>query len=391
MASAKKTVVKSSAKLRVGVVGVGGMGTGHCRSITGKVPEMKLTAVADICLETAESVGKEFGVPAFASHRALIKSGLCEAVIVATPHPSHAEVAIACMKAGLHVISEKPLTERISTAEKMVAAARKYKVTFAVMFQRRFEPVIKKAIEIVRKGEIGAITRATLISPEYRTQAYYDSGTWRATWSGEGGGVMLNQSPHIMDIFIQLAGMPKSVCGTVDTRLHHIEVEDFAEATMRFKDGGSGYFYCSTNEQAPGQMIEVVGDRGKLTYRNGQMSFIRYKVPVSKFTKQTKKMWCSVPQQEVSVKLSSKPTAHFSVMRNFARHILKGEELVCAGETGLASLELANAITLSSFTNKEVKLPISRRAYDQLLSHLRKTSTFKKKAGRDQRVTDPNH
>jgi predicted dehydrogenase len=158
---------------------------------------------------------------------------------------------------------------------------------------------------------------------------------------------------------------------------------------MTFPEGGTGYFYCTTNEPGPGQMIEIYGDKGKLTFRDGQLHFSRYKVTVSEFTRTNTEMWGSPPREQVELTLSDEPCGHFSVLKNFARHILRGEPLFCAGDTAVASLELANAITLSSYTGREVTLPIDRRAYDRLLADLRKRSTFKKTV-KAQRITDPN-
>jgi len=388
--SPENTTKAAPAKLRTAVIGVGGMGGGHCTQIRTKVREMKLVAVCDADPTIAERVGAQFRVPFFTSHRKLIKSGLCDAITIATPHPLHAPIAVDCMNAGLHVLTEKPVCDRISAAEKMVRASKKNKVAFAVMFQRRFSPAFSKALGIVKKGELGRVLRATLISPEYRSQAYYDSGGWRATWGGEGGGVMMNQSPHIMDMFVHLAGMPTAVRGRTETRLHDIEVEDVAEAALTYDGGGSGCFYCSTNEPGPGQMIEVFGEKGKLTLRDGTVRFFRYKQTISDFTRSSTVKWAGPPTEEVNVKLRARPSGHFSVLRNFARHILQGEELLCAGESGLASLELANAITLSSYLGREVKIPISRRAYDTLLSKLRKESTFQKTVTAN-RAMDPQH
>jgi len=259
-------------KVRFGVIGVGGMGQGHCNSLK-RVEEAVLTAVCDIDPNTAKQVGETHGVPYFLRHRDLIRSGLCDAVIIATPHPPRPPIAVDCARAGIHILCEKPLSERVSTADKIIAAAKETGVAFAVDFQRRTEPAFRKALEIVRSGALGRIYRRTLISPEYRSQAYYDSGGWRATWKGEGGGVMMNQSPHILDLFILLGGKPSRVWGRTETRLHNIEVEDHAEAVLEYPDGGTGYFYCSTCEAGPGQMIEIFGDKGKLCYRNGKLQF----------------------------------------------------------------------------------------------------------------------
>ncbi len=376
--------------VRFGVVGVGGMGCSHCSSI-GQVQQACLTAVCDIEPTTAEKVGKQFNVPYFCDHRQLIKSGLCEVVTIATPHPSHAPIAIDCMNAGLHVISEKPLSERVSMADKMARAARKNKVAFAVMFQRRFEPVIAAAMRIVESGKIGQIYRSCMISPEFRSQAYYDSGTWRATWTGEGGGVMMNQAPHIMDVFVQLCGMPSAVCGNTETRMHRIEVEDLAEATLKYPGGGTGYLYCSTNESGPGQMIEIFGDKGKLVLRNNELKFFQFKPGIKRFLATSKEMWGGPQLVEVPLKIPVKKTGHASVIGNMVRHLLRGEKLLTPGASGVASLELANAIMLSAYEKRWIKLPISRAKYDTMLAKLRRGSKFVKQVEQVKRITDPQH
>lgn len=376
--------------IRIGVIGTGGMGQGHCHGMK-HVPEAKLTAICDIDPATAEKVGTEFGVPYFTKDKDLIKSGLCDAVIVATPHPERPAIAMRAMRAGLHLISEKPLSERVSTADQMIATARETGVTFAVMFQRRTEPAVAKAIEIVRSGLLGKVFRTTMISPEYRSQSYYDSGTWRATWSGEGGGVMMNQSPHILDMFVQIAGMPSEVYGRVETRLHHIEVEDLAEAMLTYPDGGTGYLYCSTNEAGPGQMIEVFGNEGKLIFRDGQLKVYRFTPSITDFTRISTEMWAGPKCEEVPITLDEQQHGHTVIVRNFARHILYGEPLISPGEDGLKPLELANAVWLSAHLGKPVKLPMSRRAYDNFLAKKRRTSTFVKEVANVQRTTDPQH
>lgn len=380
----------SSSVVRFGIIGVGGMGQGHCGMMQ-NVPEARLTAVCDIDSATAKQVSEQYGVPAFLQHKALIKSGLVDAVIIATPHPERPAIAVACMKAGIHVLSEKPLAEKVSAADKMIATAQASGVAFAVMFQRRTEPELAKAISIVQSGALGRIFRRTMISPEYRSQAYYDSGTWRATWRGEGGGVSMNQSPHILDLFILLGGKPNEVYGRMAIKLHHIEVEDLAEGMLSYPDGGHGYLYCSTNEAGPGQMIEIFGDEGKLIYRDGVLKLYRFEPSITEYTRIATGMWGGPQCIEVPVEIEPRETGHWVITRNFARHILLGEPLLTPGEEGLASLELANALWLSASLGKPVTLPISRRAYDAFLEKKRNTSTFQKGAVTVQRVTDPKH
>jgi len=377
-------------QVRLGVIGTGGMGQGHCSRMN-TIPEVRLTAVCDIVPEVAKNVGEQYQVPWFTDWRDLVRARLCDAVLIATPHPVRPSIAIGCMKAGLHVLSEKPLAERISAADKMVETARETGVALAIMFQRRLEPAFAKAIEIARSGRLGTIWRATMISPEYRSQAYYDSGGWRATWQGEGGGVMMNQAPHIIDLFLRLSGMPCEVYGRCETRLHKIEVEDVAEAILRFPSGGTGYFYCSTNELGPGQMIELFGTHGKLIYRDRVLKFYRFEPSVPEFTVQNTEMWGSPKCIEETIEIPEIPHGHAAITRNFARHLLFGEPLVSPGEEGLQSLEVANAVWLSSHTGKPIRLPLTRHAYDAFLAYKRKTSTFTKTTSGDRRVTDPRH
>lgn len=392
--------------LRFGIIGTGGMGQGYCR-ILGSIPHARLAAVCDVNRTAAEEVGRTFGVPSFGDHRELIKSQTCDVVAIVTPHPLHCQPALDCMNAGLHVISEKPLAERVSAADRMVATAKKNGVVFAVMFQSRLEPAISKALDLVRSGQLGEIYRATLMVLEYRNQCYYNSGIWRATWKGEGGGVMMNQAPHMMDLFVQLCGLPSAVFGRTSTRMHDIEVEDQAEAMLKFPNGGVGYLYCSTCEAGPGQLIELFGEKGKLVLRDNELSFYHFYPGIRAHIQTCEDMWgkpnvfqvpLNIPQvhaayEDCETALQVVPESqpgHAKVLINVVRHILFAEKLVTPGASGVGSLELANAVTLSSYEERWVKLPISRPKYDALLNRLQRESKFVKKAVKVQRTTDPS-
>ena len=378
-----------TAPVRLGVIGVGCMGQGHCGAIA-KVADARLTAVCDTNPEVGKQIAAQYQVPFFRSHRKLLAAKVCDAVLVVTPHPEHPKIAIDAMRAGLHVMCEKPLTERVSTADEMIRVAAETKVVFAIDFQRRTEPAVLKALELVRGGALGKLYRRTLISPEFRTQRYYDSGGWRATWKGEGGGVMMNQSPHVLDLFILLGGMPNRVIGRTETRLHHIEVEDLAEAMLAYPDGGTGSLYCSTCEAGPGQMIELFGDRGKLSWRDGRLQCWEFDQPLAEFLRTTPEMWGSPKAKEVPLIIPEAEAGHVVVLRRFVGRILRGEPLVAPGEEGLRSLELANAVWLSSATGKAVDLPLSRQAYDRFLRRKRRESTFVKNVHQITE-TDPQH
>ncbi len=368
-----RTRVKGE-RVRLAVIGLGAMGQEHCATLH-KVPEMQLAAVCDGYEPNATKVGALHSVPSFTDHRPLIRSRLCDAVLIATPHPVHYSVALDVLRAGIPLLCEKPLTERLSTAERLVQTAHRKDVPFAIMFQRRLEPAFAKAIAWVDSGALGTIRRTTLICPEFRTQAYYNSGSWRGTWAGEGGGVMINQAPHYLDLLLRLGGMPCEVYGRCETRLHKIEVEDVAEAMLRYQNGCSGYLSCSTNEPGPGHLLELVGDMGKLFIRDGVLRLFRFSEPVPEFTFRSPVVWSQPGCVEEKVELPTQDWGHFLIVQNFARHLLHGEPLVAPAGEGLKSLELAHAIWLSAQLGKAVRLPINRRAYDSFLAKKRKITT----------------
>lgn len=216
-------------KVRFGVIGTGGMGSGHCTSIP-NIPDCTLTAVCDTDLKTRTAIAEKCNVPAFDNHTALLDSGLVDAVIIATPHYFHPPIAIEAFQKGIHVLSEKPLGVTVGSADAMLKAAKESGKKFGIMYQMRGERQNQAARAIIESGRIGKIYRTSLIMGWFRTQAYYNSGGWRATWDGEGGGVLINQSPHALDLFSWLGGLPSRITAQTRTSLHDIEVEDEAVA-----------------------------------------------------------------------------------------------------------------------------------------------------------------
>jgi predicted dehydrogenase len=377
-------------KVRIGVIGTGAMGSGHVRSIP-QLEEATLTAICDIDPQTLSEMEKEAAVPAFASYVELLDSGLADAVIIATPHYLHPVIAIEAFKRGIHVLSEKPISVTVSAADAMIAAARRSGCKFAVMYQRRTEPEVQAAHDVVASGILGAIYRTNLIMGWYRTQAYYDSGGWRATWSGEGGGVLINQAPHFLDLFTWLGGMPERVTATTRTRRHRIEVEDEAFATLEYPGGAHGYLYASTNE-APGRtVVEICGDRGKLILDGAELKVYGLDAAIPEFTESDPGMWSSPKSTPVPVDIPTPDPlpGHLRITRNFARAILFNEPLISPGEEGLKAVEMIDAIILSSKSGKPVTLPVPRAEYDALLESL-KAQSRPKETVVAQRMTDPN-
>lgn len=373
-------------KVRCGVIGVGGMGSGHCRMIP-QIPEVELTAVCDAVPEVSRTVAEQYGVRGFERHEELLDSGLVDMVIIATPHYFHPPIAEDAFRRGIHVLSEKPIAVTVAAADRMIQAARASGKKFGAMFQMRAEARNRAAKRLIEEGRLGEIYRVSLTMGWYRTQAYYDSGTWRATWSGEGGGVLVNQAPHLLDLFSWLAGLPSRVTAQVRTRLHDIEVEDEAFALLEYPNGAHGYLYASVIEAPSTEQIEICGDRGKLLLRGG-LRFWELDHSIGEFTRTSPDMWAGPKATEVPIEIEEAPHGHAVITRNFARAVLHDEPLIAPGEEGLRAVELINSIILSGKQNRPVEIPVDRAAYDSLLAELQRTSRGKSTV-REQRATDP--
>jgi predicted dehydrogenase len=373
-------------KVRIGVVGVGGMGQGHC-SYMDKLSEGKLTAVCDVVPAVADEVSAKHGVPAYYQHADLLDSGLVDAVLIATPHYFHPPIAIDAFKRGIHVLSEKPIGVTVKAIDRMIRAAERSGKVFSVMFQMRCDPERQAAKKLIDDGRIGEIQRVNMIMGWYRSQAYYDSGGWRGTWGGEGGGVLLNQAPHGLDQLTWLAGTPSRVTAQIRTRLHDVEVEDEAFALLEYPNGAHGYIYAGVIESPQTTRLEIVGSRGKLLFDEGGLHFWEMPKPIEEYTHATKSIWGTPEAKQVKVPLKKHETGHIGITRNFCRAILRGEPLIAPGSEGLWSLELANAMILSSYQKQTVRLPLKRQIYEDLIEKLR-ARTRPKKRVRDQRVTD---
>ncbi len=375
------------ARIRYGIVGTGGMGSGHAKTMQ-RIEECVLAAVCDIAPEVAEAVGEEYNVPYCTQYAELIDRPDVDAVMVATPHYFHPEVVIYALEHGKPVISEKPVAVTVSAADAMIAAAQRTGTPFAVMHQSRCEPVWQAAHRIVAEGRLGELYRTMMVYADFRSQAYYDSAGWRATWDGEGGGVLMNQSPHSLDRFTWLGGLPSAVRAYTATRNHRIEVEDMAAALLEYSNGATGYLYCSTTEAPGTDIIELSGERGKLQVIGQTLRFWELPQGVKAFSDASPEMWKRPPAEEVAVEIVEREAGHIAILRNMAQHLLTGEPLVAPGVEGIKTVEMINACILSGATGERVTIPVDRMRYDAFLAELRATSTFRKAAGPDRRVTD---
>lgn len=356
--------------LRIGLVGLGTMGRGHLEKEQA-LEEAKIVAAADVVPAAVQAASEKYGVRGFESAEAMIDSGEVEAVLIATPHPFHAPIAIRAAGRGLHVLSEKPIAVTVAEADRMIAAAKEADVRLGVMFQTRTDPVYQAAHRILAAGEIGEVYRTTMVATAwYRTQAYYDSGAWRGTWTGEGGGVVMNQAPHSLDLFLWLGGQASRVQARAWTRGHRIEVEDTVAATLEYANGATGYLYTTTAEWPGENRFELVGDRGKLQVLDGRLRVYRMAKPLREEI-DTGEQWGKPTGGWEDVGVESRKPDHAEVVRRFARAVRLGEPLIATGEDGVRQLELANALLLSGYTGEAVSLPLDRGKYDAWLHGMR--------------------
>ncbi|MCD6507115.1 Gfo/Idh/MocA family oxidoreductase [Candidatus Poribacteria bacterium] len=376
-------------QVRFGIIGVGGMGSGHARTMQ-NIEECKLTAVCDMDEEVVKSVAEQYGVKSFTDYRELIDSGLVDAVIVATPHYFHPPISVYAMKKGIAVLSEKPIAVTVKGADEMVRTAEETGVPFAVMYQTRSTGFAQAAKKLVDEGRLGEIYRASMIVTYFRSQAYYNSAGWRATWRGEGGGVLINQAPHALDLFTWLGGLPSKVSAVTRTRRHQIEVEDEASAMLEYPNGAIGYLHTSTNEAPGTNFMEFCGEKGKLVLYNNRIYFWELETPVQVFSDTTDQMWGSPKAKQVEVPIEERESGHGAIMRNLARNILYGEELISPGAEGLNSVELINAVILSGARRKEVTIPVDRDEYEEFIEGM-KAKSKEKKVVKARRETDPQH
>ena len=367
--------------IRTAVIGIGNMGTAHGVCLAeGKVDGLVLTAVCDTDPARREDFTRRYPrVTAYPDIRALLASRCADAAIIAVPHPLHSALAGQALDAGLHVLVEKPLDVRLSRARALCEKAKGKDRVFALMLNQRTNSLFARARKIVRGGELGELKRSVwIVTNWYRTQHYYDSGDWRATWAGEGGGVLLNQAPHNLDLWQWICGMPVRVSASCDVaRYHHIEVEDDATLFVRYPNGATGLFVTSTGEAPGTNRLEISGDRGKLVLENGVLKWWRLQQPESGIRFASAENSPALSCDYTEIRPDQPETAHRGILQNFADAIRHGTPLLSPGEDGLCELELSNAAYLSQWLgNKAVDLPMDTDLFDRLLEERIRHSAY---------------
>ena len=364
-------------EIKLGIIGMGNMGTGHMTNIlNGMCPEIKITAVADIRPDRLDAAREKLGDTAayFDTAEAMLDSGLINACLIATPHYDHPALAIACMKRGIHVMLEKPAGVYTKQVREMnEESARHPEVVFGMMFNQRTNHVYRKMRELVQSGKYGEIRRTNwLITNWYRPQFYYNSGEWRATWAGEGGGVLLNQCPHQLDLWQWICGMPVKVRSHMQFgKWHDIEVEDDVTTYVEYANGATGVFITSTGDGLGSNRFEIQMDKAKLLVENNTLRVWEFDMTEQEFSRTCTRPFGSVGYKEIEVETDGLHTSHPGVLNAWAGAILRGEPMVADGTEGINGLTLSNAMHLSAFLDQTVELPLDEELfYEELMKRI---------------------
>jgi predicted dehydrogenase len=366
-------------KVRLGIIGLGNIGKYHTDYLLNrKITRCELVAVCD---SNKAALERYKSLKTFTDGEQLIRSGEVDALIIATPHFQHTTLGIAALNAGVHAMVEKPISSHKADAERLIAAhGQNPKVVFAGMFQLRTEPRYLKMQKLIRE-ELGQVVRVSWINTDwYRTEAYYASGGWRATWKGEGGGVLLNQCLHNLDTLQWLCGMPARVRGFCQLgRYHQIEVEDNVTAYLEWANGATGTFISSTGEAPGTNRFEIVGTRGRLVLENNHLAFTRNEADMCEFNQTAKQGFVKPEVWNVDIPFENASMPHATMVQNFVNAILDGEPLIAPGAEGIHSVELANVMVYSSLLGQTVELPMDGAAWERKLNQLSAESKIEKK------------
>lgn len=366
-------------QVRVGVIGVGGMGSFYADRVQkGEIPRAVLTAVCDA---DRSRLDRWSTVKTFTDAGELIESGEIDAVIICTPHYDHTPIGIAALKKGLHVLVDKPISVHKADAQKLVAAHKDPSQVFAAMFNQRTDGFFLKIKELIDSRALGEIRRANwIITSWFRSFAYYASSPWRATWAGEGGGVLLNQCPHQIDMLCWLLGMPVKVDARCHFgKYHDIEVEDEVTAYLEYPNGCTGIFITSTGEAPGTNRLEITGENGKVVFEHDKLVFYRNKQPMTEFSRTTSERFATPETEIIEYPGLDHGRQHLGVIENFVEAILDGKRLIAPAAEGLASVELANAMLMSEFEKRTVTLPLDPDAYAHRLEIKVKNSSYIKR------------
>ena len=377
--------------VKVAIIGLGNMGSAHAANIRdGQVPGMELVAVCDIAETRKEWAKAELPAAAlYDDYKEVLANKDIDAVIIATPHYLHPVIACDAFAAGKHVLTEKPAGVFTKAVREMNEAAEKSGKVFGIMWNQRTNPLFQRARQMILDGAIGQPKRLVwIVTNWYRSQAYYESGGWRATWAGEGGGVLLNQAPHNIDLWQWIFGMPNKIrafCS--EGKFHNIEVEDEATIYAEYENGATAVFITTTGDYPGTNRLEITGDRGKMILAGGKLSYWKLSEPEREFCFTATAGSPSIQVEKSEFVGEKTIDGHLLILRNFTNAILFGEPLIAPGQDGIRELTISNAAYLSSWTNDSVSLPIDEELYcEHLQKKIASSNAIQRKATEEKGV-----
>jgi predicted dehydrogenase len=355
-------------KVRYGIIGLGNQGSFYLRLfLEGKIDDGEVTAVCDINPDKIKNAqAKGFNGATFADYKDMIASGLVDAILVEVPHYFHPEISIYGLTHGMHVLCDKPAGVYTKQVKEMNAVADKSNKLFGLMFNQRTDCNYRAVREMIKNGELGEIKRVNwIITNWFRTQAYYNSSSWRATWKGEGGGVLLNQCPHQLDLIQWVTGMmPSSIHSFCRMgKWHDIEVEDDVTAYLEYPNGATGVFITTTGEGCGTNRLEIVGEKGKIVVENDKVIHSKSFASDSDIIKTDSRAFVNPIETEYQVQTDGSNLQHLGILLNFTKAILGKEDLFVKGQEGINGVQIMDAMLLSSFLGKAVTLPIDDDLY----------------------------
>lgn len=360
-------------RLRYAIIGVGaGILSAHRSALA--LPEVDLVAVADVNAKVGKQRAEELGCAFYEDHRQMLAEVRPEIVVILTPPFLHASMAIEALQAGSHVLIEKPMAIQVSEADAMLEAARQNQRLLGVILQHRFRPEVNAARQLLQQQVLGQIQRVEYVGTWPRPDSYFKLASWRATWWGEGGGLLTNQASHNLDILCYLLGQPSRVVAWTRQLLHSIETEDTVQAMLEWSDGALGMLHISTAETDRPERLKIVGTRGSLELGHGELNAQTLDMDMRDYRANCLDPYGRPQEQPYEVKWEESKGGHVAVYQDFHDAILNGTDLRSNGTHGLQELELANAINYSSYMHREVMLPLDRPDYAVLLESLRQQS-----------------
>jgi predicted dehydrogenase len=370
-------------KIRLGIVGIGNIGSSHAKTLmAGKCPEFELAAVADTNPDRLTWAKETLGdsIRTFATAEEMFDSGVIDACIIAVPHYAHCKLAIACMERGIHVMVEKPAGVYGLEVRRMNEIADQHPdVVFGMMFNQRTNHIYRKIKELIDSGKYGQIRRTNwIITNWYRPQAYYDSGDWRATWAGEGGGVLLNQCPHQLDLWQWLCGMPVKIHShLLYGKWHDIEVEDDVTTYVEYENGATGVFITTTGDPRGTNRLEIQLDGAKIVAEDDKLDVWEFEVSEPEFNRTNTAPFGHIKAHKLELETDGKNDQHAGVINAWGGAILRGEPMVADGREGIRGLTLSNAMHLSSWLDQTIALPLDDALFHEEL--MKRVATSRRK------------